>query len=375
MRTHNSLHIIHALFTLSAALTFLPTCTESATCPKYICHVRPITPSAKAVCALVNRTTSTYSLYSCPPSTPTCMTSFATGDAAAFCSAPAKPILLPGDACQQDGDCLLDNCTQGVCLGLSKGDGCLSDAYCKVGLGCWMNDSASNTTCQELIGAQGKCAGGKKCLPGYLCDTVTNNCTSLYSLPDKTSTSNSDLCVSGFAATLGTGKMECHAGPLLKTYNGSVDSAVPCASVINCIYTYSDQSVSTNLDPDKYGCFCGVNEFGFSYCRPGAGDSDFQLSFANIKKYIDQGVNCHIGYGLFCSQMKDQAHYANAYMGYLYINHYELYVNNTECAKEIYPNYLYWDIVNEGGNVHDSSVQSQINALLLGLIFCLVTNM
>lgn len=106
------------------------------------------------------------------------------------CGTSAAP-LQPGDACvtndaliensDKTGGCSSGNCSNGVCVGLDKGENCSAlTAPCKQGLYC---TSILGGVCEDVKAAGSDCTLDSECEPGTVCvGTPNGKCTAVFSI-------------------------------------------------------------------------------------------------------------------------------------------------------------------------------------------------
>ncbi|KAJ3445539.1 dd-gdca protein [Anaeramoeba flamelloides] len=181
--------------------------------------------------------------------------------------------LEAGDACVADTQCLTDKCTDGVCVGLPKGEKCdptsLTLIKCEKGLFC---DSITET-CIEQIKPGKECYShilpylsewAAVCSSGYICDNVDQNfekgyCKRLYSGKD------GDNC--GFS-------FSCELGLACQNYE--------------CTSNFYSCDQTTKFCPEGGYCVCNDNEMA-GYCA--------YHTNTDCQSQADEFINCQEKFG------------------------------------------------------------------------------
>jgi hypothetical protein len=260
---------------------------------------------------------------------------------------PNPPVKYPGDTCANSSECILGNCSNGFCAGISLGNACTSSDLCDVGLYCKSVNYIF--TCQPLIAAyQSGCGSDYDCVPNSGCNYNSAGppgvCVPYYSL-----SLNSEVPCS--ASNL---NMLCSTATCYYTggYTGTCALPPKSSSPLPVSCTLNGQCSGTNQNGQSFQgtCTCGYNNQGSSYCTPFIGDSPGQSYTSITSAYLKSPfiLNCQTTrrFSEDCFNLVSKALNINQnlwYIAYLNFTLYPYLVANDACVKSVYTN-SYWSL-------------------------------
>ena len=113
------------------------------------------------------------------------------------CSPLPTAQYYPGSRCTADSDCLSGKCTDTrVCERKSQGEVCEKSENCNLGLSCMKNGTEETLVCLPQLGQNSTCQTDFDCQNAYGC--FNNTCTSYFSLAEGQSSTNLNMCQSGY---------------------------------------------------------------------------------------------------------------------------------------------------------------------------------
>jgi len=191
-----------------------------------------------------------------------------------------SPSYVPGVPCQQNGDCLFNNCTNGICVGSAIGQSCVMESECydnafchngictahlKIGQNCSNIPSGEQPNCCEFgASCQGVCTAwftapnGAPCVDSNVCE-AGNSCVNGICGPSVPKNCNTSLDCTG--NSLYTGECQCTLNTLVPQCEVAVPvppSAcdIPGLNYVACIKNNTcGKSVPYTCCQNEYNCY------------------------------------------------------------------------------------------------------------------------
>jgi len=153
-------------------------------------------------------------------------------------------VYAPGDSCSNNTDCTTNNCTNGMCMGISMGQSCLlSPMSCNFGLWCMPN--MTTMTCQNRTAEGDNCTTISQCIEGTTCFSSTQSANGTLSQAmcqtigtqdqggpcmDSSACDSGNVCYQGNCTAVGTSMTAC-------TSNGNCTGGLcACSAVTGDLY-------------------------------------------------------------------------------------------------------------------------------------------
>ena len=189
---------------------------------------------------------------------------------------------LPSLPCENNNDCLSDNCVNNKCKGKAFKESCISTTECEYGYTC-RKDSDNTYKCLEPITTGNKCEKDTDCI--HNCGCLNNLCTEYFSKDntEKGSEFGNDIlsfCKSGYSDFLGF----CQNLTLL-------NETKECSSENKCKYK---NTLTEEIIEKEENCLCGYNTEGNKYCLLGSGNLNYTKYISKLKEYYLNNINCHL---------------------------------------------------------------------------------
>lgn len=202
-----------------------------------------------------------------------------------------RSILLPGEKCSDNKDCLNFNCVDNKCFGAKENETCLVVTDCVAGTFCSDTDGVKtckphkklNETCQQNY----HCENHLTCV-NYKCVEYFSQPMSMHQIGPGVDRYNDTLCAEGKARTIDD-RLYC-----LNVTDATSGSTEPK----QCYYLgnhctnrgeyINDFGISTSIA--FTGCFCGFSKYGQIFC-PGLKPTKERRDF--IKFVTKHNKDCH----------------------------------------------------------------------------------
>ena len=319
---------------------FLSLCSGDQECRKVICQTlnTATTDPNKFECVAFSKEQNSYLIEPCPNGAPAnCNIMDISYYNNVTCKAPQKKVGLPGDACEHASDCAPKNdCVNNRCKGLGIGAVCVLNEECDIGTFC------GSMKCIKTSQIGEKCSHTMLCDPYATC--VKGICTLKYSLPNGTnltSTEEVSACKSSYCSKP-EGYLQCFGGRMLLGYTGQ-PRMKPFTQ--NCYYIDEEGEIETTFSE------CTLSTDGQSVCPPGFGDVTDKFNI--LAQYAHAKPSCHVSSGFFCQRAYEthKKKYINARIAEIDIDHYETYINNPDCLKQISPYDEYYELKAEAAKL------------------------
>jgi hypothetical protein len=194
----------------------------------------------------------------------------------------AQIKLYPGSNCKDDSDCILGNCNNSTCSGVSQDGECSSHNQCGFGYSCYLENKVNSTTkrCQLQKKEGESCTEDFDCVNTHGCFNST--CVRYFSLPDGHPVEYSpalylSFCESGYEYNNACARLRLNTKDMT------------CSEDSNCEYTNYDGSLV--ILPNN--CLCGYNPFGTKYCKLGSDHYHYKSYVRSIENLIKDNTHCN----------------------------------------------------------------------------------
>lgn len=191
-----------------------------------------------------------------------------------------ESFAYPGESCKINSDCLMQNCSQGICQGYEQGHSCIEHENCSPGLRCYQN-----ICIRQIDMTESGCIDDHDCINSAGCNISPGNIegTCLGYLTVSIGIDVSD-CSGGVSYLCKTG--EC----LKSTKFGNYGTCKTSTTSVNSIPVIcNDFTICTGTD-GVYSytgyCECGYNVNGASYCSLFNGDLPGQTYYNTWQKAL-----------------------------------------------------------------------------------------
>jgi len=226
---------------------------------------------------------------------------------------------LPGAFCNDNFDCLSDNCDQNKCVGLPPYSPCESHADCNISLKCDPYRKYCNH--QIYVNEEG-CLEDFDCINNAGC--INGTCIAYQSLEDGIKSPSDYFCKSGHRY-----RGICLGG--IKIYNKRLPYPCNINEVENEKCEYFDGNNKFYIN-----CDCGINSEGQGYCPLGKGDTEYKIFMKSVTDVRFHSSKCHTlarNDNNHCNEKSlDEAYKLSKIRSFIYHKH-QLIQKNDQCAK------------------------------------------
>ena len=193
---------------------------------------------------------------------------------------------LPSLPCNDNNECLSNECMTSKCKGVADGDPCIYSYDCNYGKTC-RKDGENLNKCLDPLKEGEQCEIDTDC--ELNCGCRNGTCVKYFSLDNWEKTGGKDLgqdltlCKSGYVNEVGI------------CMNISLRNDITECSIDSpCQYEYKDENDEIKEIIIHQNCLCGYNPFGKQYCLIGSANANYTRYIEKLKAYYMDNSNCHL---------------------------------------------------------------------------------